>query len=58
MTVRATVAVRVVFPPAPVMVIVYVPVAVVEATAMVMVEVPEPGAAMDVGLKVTVTPDG
>ncbi len=25
---------------------------------MVMVDVPEPGAAMDVGLKVTVTPEG
>ena len=34
------------------------PVAVVEATARVAVEVPEPGAAMDVGLKVTVTPVG
>ena len=38
-------------PPVPVTVIVYVPVAVVEATVMVMVEVPEPGAAMDAGLK-------
>ena len=45
-------------PDAPVTVIVYVPAAVVEATAMVMVEVPEPGAAMEVGLKVTVTPAG
>jgi len=35
-----------------------VPVAVVEATAMVMVEVPEPGAAMDGGAKLTVTPVG
>jgi hypothetical protein len=35
-----------------------VPVAVVEATAMLMVEVPEPGAAMEVGLKLTVTPVG
>src|ERR1700690_2103220 len=34
------------------------PVATVEATAMVMVDVPEPGAAMEDGLKVTVTPDG
>lgn len=34
------------------------PAAVVEATAMVMVDVPEPGAAMDVGLKLTVTPVG
>jgi hypothetical protein len=31
---------------------------VVEATALVMVEVPEPGAAMDAGLKVAVTPFG
>ena len=29
-----------------------------EATAKVAVEVPEPGAAMDVGLKLTVTPVG
>jgi len=35
-----------------------VPGAVVEATAMVMVELPEPGAAMDAGLKLTVTPVG
>jgi len=35
-----------------------VPVVVVEATAIVMVELPEPGAAMDVGLKLTVTPAG
>ena len=34
------------------------PVAVVEATARVKVEVPEPGAAIDVGLKVAVTPVG
>ncbi len=32
--------------------------AVVEATAIDMVELPEPGAAMDVGLKLTVTPEG
>jgi hypothetical protein len=57
-TVRETVVVRVRPPPVPVTVIVYVPVAVVEATAMVMVELPEPGAAMEVGLKVTVTPAG
>ena len=30
----------------------------VEATAMVIADVPEPGAAMDVGLKLTVTPVG
>ena len=34
------------------------PVAVVEATAIDIVDDPEPGAAMDVGLKLTVTPDG
>lgn len=34
------------------------PVAVVDATARVTVEVPEPGAAIDVGLNVTVTPVG
>ena len=45
-------------PPVPATVIVYVPVAVVEATAMFMVELPEPGAAMEVGLKLTVTPAG
>jgi len=42
----------------PVTVIVYEPAATVEATAMAMVELPEPGAAMDAGLKVTVTPVG
>ena len=57
-TVSETVVVCVWLPPVPVTVIVYVPVAVVEATAIVIVEVPEPGAAMDVGLKVTVTPVG
>ena len=56
-TFKATVAVCVLPPPAPVTVIVYVPVAVFEATAMVMVEAPA-GAAMEVGLKVTVTPVG
>ena len=35
-----------------------VPVVVVEATAMVIVDDPEPGAAIDVGLKLTVTPVG
>ena len=34
------------------------PIVVVEATVMVMVELPEPGDAMDVGLKLTVTPAG
>src|ERR1035437_6206539 len=58
-TVRETVAVCVVPPPpVPGTVIVYEPGATVEATAMVMVEVPEPGAPMDAGLKVTSTPVG
>jgi len=35
-----------------------VPAAAVDATAIVMVEVPEPGEAIDVGLKETVTPVG
>ena len=30
----------------------------VEATAIVMLDVPEPGALIEVGLKLTVTPDG
>ena len=34
------------------------PVPVVEATDMVIVEIPEPGAAMDGGLKLTFTPVG
>ena len=57
-TVSEIVAVWVNPPPVPVTVMVYVPVAVVEATARVAVDVPEPGAAMDVGLKLTVTPVG
>lgn len=57
-TVSATMAVCVTSPPVPVTMIAYVPVAVVEATVMVMFEEPEPGAAMDVGLKPTVTPVG
>lgn len=57
-TVSETEVVLVKPPPVPVTVIVYVPVAVVEATAIVIVEVPAPGAAIDVGLKVTVTPVG
>ena len=57
-TVRLTVVVLVRPPPVPVIVIGYVPVAVLEATLMVIVEVPEPGALVDVGLKLTDTPDG
>lgn len=57
-TVNETLVVCVTPPPVPVTTIEYVPVAVVDATVMVMVEVPEPGAAMDVGLNATVTPVG
>src|ERR1700733_15125615 len=57
-TVRVTVAVWVLLPPVPVMVIVETPVAAVEATVMFIVELPEPGAAIEAGLKETVTPDG
>ena len=47
-----------VLPLLPVMVIVCVPVEAVLDTVMVNFEVPEPGAAIDVGLKLPVTPDG
>lgn len=57
-TVSETVAVWVMPPPVPVTVMVYVPVAVVEVTASVSVDVPEPGAAMEAGLRVAVTPVG
>ena len=59
-TERTTVVVWVKLPTElrPITVIVYVPVAVVGATAMVMVDVPEPGAVIDEGLNVTVTPVG
>ncbi len=56
-TVRRTVAVGcVVLAPVPVMRIGYEPTGVLEDTATIMVEVPAPGAAMDMGLKLTVTP--
>src|ERR1700710_459094 len=57
-TVRTTVVVWVMLPPVPVMVIVEAPVAAVEATVMFIVELPEPGAAIEAGLKETVTPAG
>jgi hypothetical protein len=57
-TVSVTVVCCVMPSPEPVTVIGYTPVAVVEPTDMVIVEVPEPGAAMDVELKPTVTPLG
>src|SRR5271170_3350200 len=57
-----TVSVTVVFccipPPLPVTVMGYVPVGVLPPTVMVMVELPEPGAGIGFGLKLTVVPDG
>jgi hypothetical protein len=49
------VVVRVLPPPVPVMVIVRLPTFAWEPTLMVMVEEPEPGAAIELGLKVMVT---
>ena len=57
-TVKLTVAVRVLLPPVPVTVIVYVPAAVEEPTVNVNVEDPAPGAAMEVGLNAAVVPVG
>jgi hypothetical protein len=57
-TVRERFAVCVVPPLVPVTVIGYVPATAVEATAIVIIDVPEPGAVMDDGLKLTVTPAG
>ena len=57
-----TVSVTMVFcwmpPPLPVTVMGYVPVGVLPPTVMVMVELPEPGAGMVCGLKLTVVPEG
>jgi hypothetical protein len=57
-TVSETGVVWVMPPPVPVIVMGYVPGVAVEATVKVTVEVPEPGAAIEVGLKPTVTPVG
>jgi hypothetical protein len=57
-TVRFTVAVCVKPPPLPVMVIGKVPVDAEEVVERVSVEVPAPGAAIEDGLKLAVTPDG
>src|SRR4051794_28788124 len=57
-TVRLTVVVWVTLPPVPVMVIVEVPRAAVADTVKVSVELPEPGAAIEDGLKESVTPAG
>jgi hypothetical protein len=56
--VRLTVVVWVVLPPVPVMVTVDVPRVAVELTVKVSVELPEPGAAIEDGLKEAVTPEG
>ena|SRR5271165_4756041 len=57
-----TVSVTVVFcwmlPPLPVTVMGYAPGAVVDPTVTLIVELPEPGAAIGSGLKLTVVPDG
>ena len=45
-------------PPVPVMVIGYVPIAALLATVIFISEVPEPGAPIEDGLKLTVTPEG
>jgi hypothetical protein len=55
MTLTVTVVVCVTPPPVPVMVIVWFPVLARLPTVTVIVDVPEPGAAMELGLKVTVT---
>ena len=57
LTVRVTVAVCVLPPPVPGMVMVRFPVLAVLLTVTVIFDVPEPGAAIDVGLKLTVSPD-
>jgi hypothetical protein len=55
--VRVTVVVWVTPPPVPVIVIVRVPLVAPLFTVTVMVDVPEPGAAIELGLKLTVTRD-
>jgi len=57
-TVRVTVVLFVLPPPVPVMVMVWDPVPAREVVVTFIVDVPEPGAGMDVGLKLTVTPEG
>src|SRR5271165_7579890 len=45
-------------PPLPLTVMGYVPIGVLDPTVMVMVELPDPGAGMTLGLKLTVVPVG
>jgi hypothetical protein len=56
--VKLRVVVCVMPPPLPEIVIGYVPVLAVLATVRLKSEVPEPGAAIEAGLKLAVTPDG
>src|SRR5271167_197493 len=58
MTVRVTVVFCCIPPPLPVTVMGYVPVGVLLPTVMVIVELPEPGAGIVCGLKLTVVPTG
>lgn len=57
-TVKVTVVVCMIPPPLPVTVMGYTPATVVGETVIVMVDPPEPGAAIGLGLKPTVTPVG
>src|SRR5689334_10505848 len=57
-TVNETVVVCVTPPPVPVTVTLYVPAGVEAPAVMVIVDEPEPGAAIDVGLKLAVAPLG
>src|SRR5215471_15293833 len=57
-TVRVTLVVCWIPPPLPVTVMLYVPTAVLLPTTIAMVDEPEPGAAIGVGLKLTLVPEG
>src|SRR5271157_6015022 len=57
-TVRVTVVLCLIPPPLPVTVMGYVPTGVLDPTLIVMVELPEPGAGIGLGLKLTVVPEG
>ena len=57
-TVRVTVAFDWMPPPLPVTTMGYVPAAVLAPTLMLIVALPEPGAGMVDGVKLTVVPDG
>ena len=57
-TVKVTVAFFWMPPPLPVTVMGYVPTGVLAPTVIVMVELPEPGAGIGFGLKLTVVPAG